>query len=115
MRMSIDVIGRAMGRPARVADAVTAGARPVLQVTGKIGDTAGTFSEVEMVAGDRGQASTVITSVFETAQAFEKNRLGFTRADVANDAAPGEILSLEARERPPGDIPQKGAAAKVDF
>ena len=87
VRMGVAVGGRAVGGPARVADADAAGRRLLLQMSGQFGDAAGPLADVQMRAGQRGHAGAVVAAIFQPPQALDKDRFRLSIAHVTDDAA----------------------------
>src|SRR5205823_12263243 len=77
VRVGVAVVGGSVGSPARVADAVTARGRPCAQVRGQVGDPAGAFAQVQVRAGQRGDAGAIVTAILQPAQPFNQDRLRF--------------------------------------
>ena len=67
VRVGVGVGGAAVRGPARVADALDAGRRLLLEQLGQFGDAAGTLAEVQLRAGQGGQAGAVVAAVFQAA------------------------------------------------
>ena len=86
VRVCVDIVCRAVRRPARVTDADTAGRWALLQVCHKIGDAAGPFPQVHVRAGQRRQAGAVVAAILEPAKAFDENWFRLFGTDVADDA-----------------------------
>src|SRR5262249_53669964 len=64
MGVSVAIGGRAMRRPAGVANADAAGSRPVAQVKNEVVNAAGLLAQMKARAGQGGEAGTVIAAVF---------------------------------------------------
>ncbi len=85
--VGVAVVGGAVRGPARVADAGAAGGGPIAEVPRQVLDAAGALAEVQLRAGQRGQAGAVVAAVLQPAQAVDEDRFRFTAAGVADDAA----------------------------
>src|SRR5262249_28612115 len=79
--------GRAVRRPARVADAQAPGGGAVAQVADQVGDAAGPLADVQLAAGQGGDAGGVVAAVLQPAQALDEKGFRLVTADVPNDAA----------------------------
>ena len=77
VRMGVAIGGRAVRGPAGVADAGAAGRGLIAQMAGQVGDAAGPLAQVQVVAGQRGEAGAVVAAIFQAAQAFEQDRFRF--------------------------------------
>ena len=85
--MGVAVVGGAMRRPARVADAVAAGGGLVAQEFGEIGDAAGAFAQMQVRPGQGGEPGAVVAAIFQAAQALDEDGFRFSLSDIADDAA----------------------------
>ena len=95
VRVGVAVGGRAVRRPAGVADADAAGGRLVAQRFRQVGDAAGLLAQVQPVARQGGHAGAVVAAVFQPPQPFDQDRLRLPPADVADDAAHGSPFLAE--------------------
>src|SRR5437870_4595050 len=86
MRVGIAIVGRAVCRPARVADAVAARGRFLAEKIGEVGDAARAFAQVQVVAGKRGQSGAVVPAVFQPAQTLDQNGFRLFASGVADDS-----------------------------
>ncbi len=88
MGMGVGIRGRAMGRPAGVANAAEARhQRAVLRLFAQSGDTAGDFADGNAALLHNGDARRVIAPVFQLFQTVQQNRGGVLRAGVSNNSA----------------------------
>src|SRR5205807_10426488 len=92
MGMSVAVVGRPVGGPARVTDAVAPRAGPLAQVACQIGNATRLLADVQMRPGQRGYTGTVITAILQAAQSFNQDRFRFTRADITDNSTHGVLL-----------------------
>jgi hypothetical protein len=85
--MGIALGGRAMGRPAGMADARRAGEGPALEHGGEIAELALGAAAIDAGAVERGDAGAVIAAIFEAAERFEDERSRRACAQDADDTA----------------------------
>ena len=87
MRMRVGLVGHAMGRPARVADADRAVERLVLQPAFEVDELAFGAAAGKFAALDGGDAGRVIAAIFEPLQRIDDERRDRRVADNPNDSA----------------------------
>ena len=86
-------VGRCpMGGPTSMADSQFALNRFGLASVGKIFNPTTFFTNLHAVSIQDGEAGRVITPVFETAQRFQENRLGFTWPHVGNNSTHRKLV-----------------------
>ena len=84
VRMGIDLIGFAVGSPTSVSDADETRRVLVRDSLFKVGDFALCLLDVELpVVVDECNACAVVTTIFQTVQAFDENRIGFAFTDIS--------------------------------
>ena len=82
------LLGRpAVRRPARVAEAVVAVDRIVLEGLDEAVQLAGAAAQLDRVAADQGHAGRVVAAVLQPPEPFEEDRHDGSPADVADDSA----------------------------
>src|SRR5260221_5738108 len=86
-RMRVGLVGRAMRRPARVADADLAADRLRSEALDQLVELALGAPSLDAALDQRRDASRIIAAVFETAQPVHQQRCHFPFADHANNAA----------------------------
>ena len=87
VRMGVDVAGGAMCCPPGVSNAHCAHRCVVVQMRFQIGNLPLFFFNPENLVGLKGRdAGTVVSSVFESFQPIQQNRVSFLLADVSNDS-----------------------------
>src|SRR6185312_15050652 len=92
MRMRVIFGGRAMGGPARMADAGAPGERMLRQGFGQLRQFARRAAALDMPAGQRGDARGVIAAIFQAAQRLEDKRGRVVASRDADDSAHGSNL-----------------------
>ena len=85
--MRVGLVGHAMGRPARVADADRAVERLALQPALEIDQLAFGAAAAELAVLDGGDAGRVIAAIFEPLQRIDDQRRDRRVADNSNDSA----------------------------
>src|ERR1700704_6136493 len=86
MRMRIFVGHFTMSSPACVADAVLPGGRFLGHQFGKVRDPSGAFSRLDLLSVYDGNASGVVTAIFEPPQTIQKNGRRFRAANISNNS-----------------------------
>ena len=96
--MGVQRGGRAVGGPARVADAGMAGRAVTVEVIGQVRELAGLLldEDAALVGADR-DSGRVVAAVFEAPQALDQDRRGVSRTDVSDD--PADVFLLAVRRR----------------
>ena len=93
MRVRVAVGRRAVGSPARVADADHAGdERAVARLFAELRDPPAHLLDPDRAIMQHGQARGVIAAVFEPGQALEQHGRGAARSGKANDSAHASFL-----------------------
>ena len=103
VRMGIEVVGPAVGRPARVGEADRGVGRPVGDRRLQVGELAGPLLDEE-IAGvvDERDAGRVVAAVLEPPQAFDEDRARLPGTGVTNDAAHAVRTSARRPTATPG-------------
>lgn len=96
MRMGINVVGRAMRGPARMADADAAGGRLLVQQFRQVADPTRFLAQVQPWTGQSDQSRRVISAVFQPPQAIHQNWLRLPATDVTDDPTHNRFLWLNA-------------------
>ena len=97
VRVRVDVVGRAVGRPPGVADADLA-AEPLGQLGLQVPDPPGLLHDLEALAGaEHGEARRVVAAVLEPAEPLQQQRRCLLAADVPDD--PAHVFLLLIRRR----------------
>ena len=86
VRVGVAFGGRAVGRPAGMADADAAGQGVPLQRVGEVAKLALGSAAVDVAVHQGGDAGAVIAAVFQAAQCVENDRGGGTGADYTDNA-----------------------------
>ena len=97
--MRVGLVGHAVGRPARVADADRAVERLALQAAFEIDQLAFGAAAGELAALDGGDAGRVIAAIFEPLQRIDDERRDRRVADNSNNSAHAALSPI------PGPIP----------
>ena len=87
MGMGVAIVGGAVRGPARVTDADAAGRGLVAEMADEVLNAAGSFAEMQIAAGQRRQAGTVVAAIFQPVQALNEDGFRFPGAGIADDAA----------------------------
>src|SRR5208282_4514471 len=97
VRVGIGVGGAAVGRPARVADAVAARGRLLGKKSRQLRDSTRMLADVHPGTGHRGQARAIVAAVFQPLEPLDQDRLRLTPADVTDNSthAGGSPLSMD--------------------
>ncbi len=103
VRVGIEVVGSAMGRPTRVGQADGRVGRSVGDRRLQVGELAGLLLDEE-IAGvvDERDAGRVVAAVLEPPQAFDEDRSRRSRTSVTNDAAHAVRTSARRPTATPG-------------
>ena len=95
VRMGIDLIGFAVGSPTGVSDADETRCVLVCDCLFEVGDFALCLIDVELpVVVDECNACAVVTTIFQTVQAFDENRIGFAFTDISYYSTHKDIYYL---------------------
>ena len=97
VRVRVALVGRAMGRPARMADADGAGNRLIDQPHFQIGKLALGAPPLDLAVDQCGDARRIVAAIFEPPQPFDEQGGDFVFADDADDAAHGLAPGLGFR------------------
>ena len=99
MRVRV-LIGRFPVRgPAGVADAEGAGRRPLRHEFSELGNSAGAFARLNLVAVHDRDAGGVVAAIFQTPQTIQEDRGRLGAPDVTDYATHGESVTLSERGR----------------
>jgi hypothetical protein len=93
VRVRVDVVRRAVGRPAGVADAGGA-LRALRECPDQLGDVAGALVDDQPAGSEHGHPGGVVAAVLQPAQPVDEHGDGVLLADVGDDAAHGRVLPV---------------------
>ncbi len=88
MRMGIGIIGFTVGCPACMGHAQASRGIFILNKSFEIGNLAAAFKYIQALV-EQGNTCTVVSSVFQSFESFNKNGIGFPGSDIANNSTHG--------------------------